>query len=64
MLHADGGKLIRCKRGHPAKAALSISSKFDSGSNEIDESERQFEKHDLHKCVTDDGIIIVSNPEE
>jgi hypothetical protein len=24
----------------------------------------QDEKHDLHKCVTDDGITIVVNPEE
>jgi hypothetical protein len=34
--------------------------KFDSDSNEIDESEQQYEKHDLHKCVTDDGITTES----
>jgi hypothetical protein len=35
--------LIRCKCGQLAKAALSIRSKFDPGSNEIDESELQCE---------------------
>jgi hypothetical protein len=62
-LRADGGKLIRRKLGQLAKAALSICSKFDPDSNEIDESELQDEKHDLHKCETDDGITIVVNPE-
>jgi hypothetical protein len=64
MSRADGGKLIHCNREQPAKAALSIRCKFDADSNEIDESELQDEKHDLHKCETDDGIIIVVNPEE
>jgi hypothetical protein len=63
MSGVDGGKLIRRKRGQSAKTVLSIRGKFDPVSNEIDESELQDEKHDLHKCVTDDGIIIVVNPE-
>jgi hypothetical protein len=41
----------------------SIRCNFDLASNEIDESEWQHEKHDLHKCVTDDRIIIAFNPE-
>jgi hypothetical protein len=64
MLRADAGNWIRCKRGQFAKAALSIRSKGDLDSNEIDESERHDEKNDLHKCGTDDGIIIIVNPEE
>jgi hypothetical protein len=36
---------------------------FDPDSNKIDESELQDEKHDLHKCATDDGTTIVVNPE-
>jgi hypothetical protein len=40
-----------------------ICCKFDPDSNEIDESDLQYEKHDLHKCVTDDGITIIVNPE-
>jgi hypothetical protein len=44
-------------------ADSSIRCKFDPDSNEIGENERQSEKHDLHKCETDDGIIIVVNPE-
>jgi hypothetical protein len=63
MLRADGGNLIRCKLGQLAKAALSIRSKLDLDSNEINESELQCEKHDLHKCETDDGITIGVNPE-
>jgi hypothetical protein len=63
MSQADGGKVIRCKHGQAAKTELSIRSKFDPDSNETDESAEQCEKHDLHKCVTDDGIIIVRNPE-
>jgi hypothetical protein len=42
----------------------SIHCKFDPGSNEIDETEQQSEKHDLHECVTDNRIIIVFNPGE
>jgi hypothetical protein len=45
-------------------ADSSIRCKFDPDSNEIDESDLQDEKHDLHKCVIDDGITIVVNPEE
>jgi hypothetical protein len=63
MLWVDGGKLIRRKRGQLAKTTLSIRSKFDPDSNEIDQSKSQYEKHDLYKCVTDDGIIIVVNSE-
>jgi hypothetical protein len=44
-------------------ASSSIRCKVDPDSNEIDESEPQYEKHDLHKCVTDDGITIVVNLE-
>jgi hypothetical protein len=32
--------------------------------NEINESDMHSEKHDLPRYVTDDGIIIVVNPEE
>jgi hypothetical protein len=60
---ADSGKLIRCKYGLSAKADLSIRCNLDPVSNEIDESERQYEKHDWHKYSTGDGITIVVNPE-
>jgi hypothetical protein len=36
------------------KADYSIRRQFDSVSNEIDESELQYNKHDLHECVTGD----------
>jgi hypothetical protein len=62
-LRADRVNLIRSKWGQIAKGALSIRSKFDPDSNETDESKRQCEKHDSHKCETDDGIIIVVNLE-
>jgi hypothetical protein len=45
-------------------AYSSIRCNFDPVSNEIDESELHFEKHDLDKYSTDDRIIIVSNPEQ
>jgi hypothetical protein len=63
MSQADGGKVIRCRHRQLAKTALSIRCKFDPVSNETDESELHFEKHDLHKFSTDDGIIIDFNPE-
>jgi hypothetical protein len=63
MLRADGGKFICCTLGQLAKAALSIRSKVDLASNEIDKSEYESEKHDLHKWVTDDGIKVIINPE-
>jgi hypothetical protein len=40
-------------------AYSSICCNFDPASNEIDESELHFEKHDLHKCSTDDGMRII-----
>jgi hypothetical protein len=57
-------KVIRCKREQFAKAAFSINFKFDFDSNKIDESESQNTKHDLQKCVRDNGITIVVNPEQ
>jgi hypothetical protein len=41
-------------------SGLTIRCKFDPDSNQIDGTELQDEKHNLHKCVTDDGITTES----
>jgi hypothetical protein len=48
------------RKSFQESANSSIRSKFDPDSNEIDESERPCEKHDLQKCGTDDGITTES----
>jgi hypothetical protein len=49
---------------HPPKALVSIRLSRESGSNEIDESDSQFEKHDDPRISTFRGISIDSSDED